>query len=240
MVIGGYEPDAYEQTLIANFGKIGIGPNWPFNVSSLDTETINAINAGVKAAIDKIKDKAANSAQTRDGWQMTGRLFGNRQAMEQAYPNRDDLYLIRAAAAYSGLYGNDLEEAYYPTTSICADIDGNGALDASKQNYILRFTPGKFPTVSANGFWSITMYDNSNMLLVANPINRYSVGDRTQGLIYGGDGSLAIYIQKERTGEPGSEEFENWLPAPNGLFQLTLRIYLPDNVSYAPPGIRIR
>ncbi len=240
LVIGGYEPDTYEQALIAGFDKIGIGPNWPFDSSTLNSETFNAINAGVKAALDNIKSKAVSLVNTTDGWQLSGRIFGNREAMEQTYPDRDELYLVRAAAAHLGLYGNDLEEACYPTALICADADGGGTLDASGgRNYILKFAPGNFPTTKTNGFWSLTMY-GSDELLVANSINRYSIGDRTQGIVFGGDGSLTIYIQKDRTGVPGSAEYENWLPAPDGQFQLTLRIYLPDNVTYAPPGVRIR
>jgi Protein of unknown function (DUF1214) len=33
-------------------------------------------------------------------------------------------------------------------------------------------------------FWSVTMYDTPNFLLVANPIGRYSIGDRTPGLAH--------------------------------------------------------
>ena len=32
------------------------------------------------------------------------------------------------------------------------------------------------------------MYDLNTRLLVENPINRYSIGDRTDGLKYGDDG----------------------------------------------------
>jgi hypothetical protein len=35
-----------------------------------------------------------------------------------------------------------------------------------------------------SAFWSVTLYDTPNFLLVANPIGRYSMGDRTSGLAY--------------------------------------------------------
>ena len=46
------------------------------------------------------------------------------------------------------------------------------------------------PPVDA--FWSLTMYDVPDFFLVANPIDRYSIGDRTPGLVRGADGSLTI------------------------------------------------
>ncbi len=42
------------------------------------------------------------------------------------------------------------------------------------------------PQVEA--FWSLTMYDAVNYYLVANSINRYSIGDRTPGIKYNDDG----------------------------------------------------
>jgi len=38
------------------------------------------------------------------------------------------------------------------------------------------------------------------------------------------DGGLTLYLQKE---SPGKDKESNWLPAPNGIFFLVLRIYLP-------------
>ncbi len=73
--------------------------------------------------------------------------------------------------------------------------------------------------------------------MVHNPINRYSIGDRTPGLQYGNDGSLKIYMQKE-VPEEGTG---NWLPAPDGPFSVTMRMYLPEDGAldplYAPPPV---
>ena len=70
-----------------------------------------------------------------------------------------------------------------------------------------------------------------NQLLVANPIERYSLGDRSP-VRYGRDGSLTIYVQHER---PREEEISNWLPAPNGPFSLQMRMYLPKPEAITPP-----
>ena len=55
----------------------------------------------------------------------------------------------------------------------------------------------------------VALYENYN--LVANPINRYSIGNRTPCLKKDPDGGLTIYIQHE---SPGADKESNWLPAP--------------------------
>ena len=45
--------------------------------------------------------------------------------------------------------------------------------------------------------WSVTMYDNPDLYLVANPIGRYSIGDRTPGLHTADDGSLTIVMRRD-------------------------------------------
>jgi hypothetical protein len=47
-------------------------------------------------------------------------------------------------------------------------------------------------------FWSLTMYDLPDFYLVANPIDRYSIGDGTPGLRRDNDGSITIVIQHEQ------------------------------------------
>ena len=75
-------------------------------------------------------------------------------------------------------------------------------------------------------FWSLTMYDVPNYYLVKNPIDRYSIGDRTTGLVYEADGSLVITIAHARPAD--ATERANWLPAPAGEFSLMLRLYWPS------------
>jgi hypothetical protein len=117
-----------------------------------------------------------------------------------------------------GIYGNNSEEAY--NFSGAKDSAGD-TLDASKHDYVLHFkTP---PPVQA--FWSVTMYKHPEMLLVANPIERYSIGDRTPGFRTNKDGSVTIYVQHK---SPGPDKESNWLPAPDGPFVVGLRIYWPE------------
>ena len=92
------------------------------------------------------------------------------------------------AARYPGAVGS--EEAVY----FKALYDNNMLLlDASKHHYVLTFSGREIPRTKA--FWSVTLYQNGAM--INNPLNRYSIGDRTPRLQYGNDGSLTIYIQHD-------------------------------------------
>jgi hypothetical protein len=53
------------------------------------------------------------------------------------------------------------------------------------------------------------------------------------------DGSLDLYFQSE---SPGKDREANWLPAPKGAFNLTMRLYAPRSEAltgkWAPPPVR--
>ena len=124
------------------------------------------------------------------------------------------------------------EEAMYWTTK----VDGTGHKLSGEHNYILRFPAGGLPP--NNAFWSLTMGDAKNHF-VPNPINRYSVSDRS-GLVPNVDGSVDIYFQNAA---PAGHE-SNWLPAPSGKFNLWLRVYLPgqtilDGEYKVPPIVKV-
>jgi hypothetical protein len=75
-----------------------------------------------------------------------------------------------------------------------------------------------------DSFWSLTMY-KADMNLVPNPVNRYSVGDRTPGIVREPEGGIRIVIQSE---SPGAEHEANWLPCPSeGTWFVILRLYRP-------------
>ena len=135
-------------------------------------------------------------------------------------------YLDRAAGALEGLFVHDREEAEYFSTY----EDGDARLLDGRNNYVLHFDREEIPPTLQNGFWSITLY-GSNFQLVKNPANRFSIGDRTKGIVYGKDGSLDIYIQNA----PRRGNESNWLPCPpSGPFRLNYRIYLPEKIARQP------
>lgn len=123
-------------------------------------------------------------------------------------------------------------ESIYPAYFV--DSAGEPLDGASR--YTLRFGPGELPPVDA--FWSVTMYELPSILLVRNPIDRYSINStRLPELIKDADGGLTLHLQHE---SPGKDREANWLPAPNGPFEATLRLYLPrpealDGRWSAPP-----
>jgi hypothetical protein len=222
-----------ERTLMERFAAIGIRPGALSASLALSPELRDAIDAGVGQGILAISDAAQNpgslegvTVRSADGWSGVRGIFGNG-------PEMRGKYLVRAVGAMVGLYGNDFDEAYYPLTN--ADAEG-ATLDGSKHRYVVRFSGAELPPV--DGFWSMTMYGLPDQLMVANPIDRYSIGDRSN-LRYGADGSLTIYVQN---GSPGAEHERNWLPAPAGPFSVVLRMYLPRAAAsdplYLPPPLR--
>ncbi len=142
--------------------------------------------------------------------------------------------LMRAACAqlFPGPVNVPQEAMYWWT-----NVDGAGHTLSGKHGYIMHFSAGGLPPNKA--FWSLTMGTAKNHF-VANPINRYSVSDRT-GLAQNPDGSVDIYIQD--TAPAGHES--NWLPAPAGQFILWLRVYIPGEAILhgeytVPPVIEVK
>jgi len=127
-------------------------------------------------------------------------------------------YLKRAIIAQVGLGANVPEDAIYPIN--LGDETGK-PLDGAN-SYTLHFDKNDMPP--ANAFWSVTLYDPEGFQ-VANTINRFAVSS-WMPFKYNGDGSLDLYFQSE---SPGADKEANWLPAPKGPFNLTMRIYAPKS-----------
>jgi hypothetical protein len=87
-------------------------------------------------------------------------------------------------------------------------------------------------------FWSLTVYDPKGFPF-PNPDERYALGDRDE-LVYNDDGSLDVLLSQER---PSAVPFANWLPVPEGAFNVTMRIYWPEDgifsLGWTPPPARI-
>jgi len=145
--------------------------------------------------------------------------------------DRKRAYVTRALAARAGLWGNHGYEADYEIVH----QDGNGDQPNGAHRYQVTFDPRP----PAEAFWSLTMYDVPRYYLVANPIDRYSIGDRTPGLQYGADGSITIRMQVDRPSDAAAAA--NWLPSPTGDFRPILRMYVPGasvlDGSYPMPKI---
>ena len=178
-----------------------------------------AVEEGMKEGEEKIKQYLETALKEVNGWKAAS-FFGDR-----AFYNGN--WLLRAAAATSGIYGNDAVEAVYPMARSLANGE---PLDGSKHKYTLTFPAGQFPPV--NAFWSVTMYDGKTQLLIKNPINRYLINSpMLPTMKKNADGSLTLYIQKD---SPEADKEANWLPAPDGPIYLVMRLYWPKGT---PPSI---
>jgi hypothetical protein len=212
-----------EKEIRARLARVGIGTGKKFDPARLTPEQKAAVELGMKEGEKKVEERLAGAGKEINGWRVAA-AFGDR-----VFYHGD--WLLRAAAAQGGIYGNDAVEAMYPMTR----SDGGGQpLDGSKHSYTLTFAPGQLPPV--NAFWSVTMYDGKTQLLIENPIDRYLINSpMLPGLKKNPDGSLTLYIQKD---SPGPEKDSNWLPAPNGPIYLVMRLYWPKTTapSILPPG----
>jgi hypothetical protein len=174
-------PVPEESALRAKFAEVGIEAGKPWDPGKLPDAQKAELGLGVKEGYDSIAKQRDNIGKNINGW-LVGSAFGDR-----AFYHGD--YLLRAAAALAGIYGNDAVEATYPL----AKTDSTGqTLDGHSHNYTLTFAAGQYPPV--NAFWSVTMYDGKTQLLIENPINRYLINSpMLPGLKKNKGGSLTIY-----------------------------------------------
>jgi hypothetical protein len=190
--------------LVASFRQIGLSVGSGFQPGMID----DAVKRGLERAADNggkiIDSKWAAAGSIVNGWKYT--FAGGRGGYDPA---------LRAALAKYELGAQLSDQVIYPNTS----VDGKGEKLTGAKKYVLHFPPGGQPPVSV--FWNMAMY-GSDMLFVENGFGRYSIGSTTDGLEPDPDGSLTILVQYEKP-----DNTANWLPAPKGEFNLTLRMYGP-------------
>lgn len=228
-----------DRELEASFAELGITGETP--VGDLGPGAIarleSAFTDGV-VALDGIL--RSGSAPIVNGWQMTLHVFdynldyfevGAIDDPQWKAPEGLQRLALRAGSAKGGLWGNHGYEAAYVMTY----LDDQGEQLTGERDYRLRLAPP--PPVGA--FWSVTMYSLPNFYLVANPIDRYSLGDRTPGIVYEDDGSITITLSRSEPQTP--VERANWLPTPEGDFRPIMRMYIPGpevlDGTYEPPAI---
>jgi hypothetical protein len=199
-------PHITDQPIVAQLRKIGIEPGKSFDIAKVDPAIRNALAGAPEEAQKLMAWKLPTLARVVNGWSMNMDTMG-------VYGN---YYLKRAIVAQAGLGANLPEDAIYPIN--LADEAGKPLDGASK--YTLHFDKGNMPP--ANAFWSVTLYDAEGFQ-VANSLNRFAVSS-WMPFKYNFDGSLDLYFQNEN---PGKDKEANWLPAPKGPFNLTMRVYAP-------------
>jgi hypothetical protein len=197
------DPPQFKNGLDAFMKVRDAGSGRDFSPAGYTPETAAAIDAGVADAA-AIARSAGLRKDFIGGWTLGE--FGNH-------------FIFRAIVATTGLGALKPAEAMYMRPAGDRDglFEGDGLYRLS--------LPGPIPV---DAFWSLTMYESigdGRFFLTENRLNRYAIGDRTEGLVRGPDGALDIWIGRT---DPGGGRTANWLPAPEkGPFALTLRAYLP-------------
>ncbi|MGL6074844.1 MAG: DUF1254 domain-containing protein [Fimbriiglobus sp.] len=216
--------DLAAEPLVDSFETIGLSVENGFQPDSLPAETLAGMVAGVELGDQLVREIVARGAESAvDGWLLD---TGVGRYSEDWFG-----YAKRAAVTLSGIGALAADEALYAralTSASGSPLDGRSA-------YTITFPAGETPPVGA--FWSVTLYDQ-NFLLVDNPLDRYSLGSQDAGLRYADDGSLTLIVSAT---SPGADLEPNWLPAPEGPFNLIMRLYNPAEEivtgEYQLPGL---
>lgn len=213
-------PHITDEPIIAQLARVGFIAGQSLNFNGLDPSVRQAFMEAPADAQKLMQAYLPKLAPIVNGWQMNVNTMG-------VYGN---FYLKRAIVAQAGLGANLPEDAIYPLN--LADNTGK-ALDGSHR-YRIHFEANALPPALA--FWSITLYDTEGFQ-VANALNRFAISS-WMPLKKNPDGSLDLYFQHDN---PGANEEANWLPAPSGAFNLTMRLYAPApsalNGLWNPPAV---
>jgi hypothetical protein len=216
-------PHLTDEPILARMKRIGIEAGKGFDIEKADPVVRKALDAAPASAQQLMEWKVKTLARVANGWSMNTDTMG-------VYGN---YYLKRAIVTQLGLGANLPEDAIYPLN--LADDTGRPLDGANK--YSIHFEKGATPPVGA--FWSITLYD-SDGFQVANSLNRFAVSS-WMPFQTNADGSLDLYFQNE---SPGKDKEVNWLPAPKGPFNLTMRLYAPMSAAltgkWNPPPVTKR
>jgi hypothetical protein len=239
--IQAYPPAARDVVYQQRFASLGLlSEDSPYR--DPEPALAAALRAGLQSGRERLEQSLLRApAPKQNGWDRAYHAFdynldffevGALDSERWKIPEGPLRYLLRAGSARAGLWGNQGYEAAYAMVY----VDADGEPLHGDHRYELRFdTPPP-----SRAFWSVTMYDATDFFLVDNPIDRYSIGDRTPDLRRGVDGSLTITLQHAEPTEPAARA--NWLPAPAGAFRPLIRMYEPDEAlfdgSWELPPIR--
>ena len=220
-------PPERDAALMREFARVGLGPLATVSLDVLDESTRKGLQRALvdgNTLLDKLADSGGDT-KVVNNW-----FYGDKNWGRMA--ERGDFLGRASPQAYAGMIEHWVEMAAKLRTFLDADdqvLNGNN-------RYVLRFEKDQVPT--ARAFWSITVYDDK-FNLAENDFDKYLVSSTSKELVYGRDGSLEIYLQRD---QPDQALRANWIPLPKGDFNLFFRFYLPNqsmiDQSYVPPPVR--
>lgn len=216
-----HPPHVTDEPILAQLKRIGFERGKSFNMKDVSPAVRSGLEKAPSKALELMKWKLPTLARNENGWSMNTDTMG-------VYGN---YYLKRAIVANMGLGANLPEDAIYPLNL----TDNTGKPLDGAQKYTIHFDKENLPPVDA--FWSVTLYDEEGFQ-VANSLNRFALSS-WMPFKYNEDGSLDLYLSNQ---SPGSDKESNWLPAPKGPFNLTMRLYAPKNAAlvgkWNPPPVK--
>ncbi|MCM2442853.1 DUF1254 domain-containing protein [Agrobacterium vitis] len=233
----GIYPAPEQQALINLFATIGIGPNQHLGAQS--NATLKGLRRAAEDGLSLLKQMSQGRGKEINQWNYPPLDLG------RAGDKAD--YITRSALqALSGIVANDATQAVYINTW----NDETGEQLSAQSQYKLTFDThgdGFPPIVSGfNGFWSVTLYDNTYNLVpgsIAYTVNSTDPKYQSRDA----NGNLTILLQNEQPENLGDGVY--WLQTPSdtgsgetATFFLILRVYVPaPEVSgsqlWAPPKI---
>ena len=185
------------------FASIGI-----MNKVNLSEAELAEVQAGIDSALNDIEE-ATESLEIGNGYISATGAFGSREFLNENY-------LIRAAGAKFGLWGNSQDQASY----FMFKAEGAGEL---------RFDKDELPPLLDIGFWSITVHDKDG-LVHKNEFDSYVL--TMDQMKFNEDGSLVLKISAK-------PEEGNWLYTTGDKMVVWIRAYQadPEKIgTYVPPA----
>jgi hypothetical protein len=206
-------PDPHALAILADFG---VKPGEPVR---LPDHAGDAIARGLVDGRSRVVT-APRNALSANGWNWLGDGVGE----------YGEDYALRAYATYS----RPGSGTKHDEVVAMASVDAHGRALSGSNHYVLHFPAKALPP--ARAFWTLTAYTKDGELVDGCAAD-CSIGSR-DGLRRNRDGSLDIYVQAR---SPGRARPANWLPAPEGAYEIVMRLYAPQpsatDGTWQPPAL---
>jgi hypothetical protein len=216
-----HPPHPTDHAVLQRLERLGFVIGESLNVDALPRAVVESLRPAMVESRLRRHDRERQLGWSSNGWRMNTGTMG-------AWGTD---YLRRASVDRIALGALLPEDVVDPT----AYVDGDGDELLGSRRYSLRFEPHELPP--ARAFWSLTAYDEGGYVQ-PNGTGRCSLRERDD-LVFEPGGSLELAIQ---VAAPLEGPLANWLPCPEGAFNLCLRLYWPETPAldrtWAPPPVR--